>query len=646
MEEFISFGGGTVLIVLGGVLVVVLLLAFAASRYRVANANEALIVAGDRGAKVRDASGKALGAGDRGIRVVVGGGTVVMPLIHRVGKLELTARQIKVVLPDAITCQGIKVHVEGVATFKIGRDVESIRNAAERFLGTNPAYIEDIVKNVLEGSLRSIVGTLTIEDLIMDREKLLQRVQDNAKLDLVTTGIEIDSFTIQSIEDESGYITQLGLQKLAPVTRDAKIAQALADQESAVKQAEAEQIKINAARDVSLRQADAEKLTGAAKARAQQAGPLAQAEAQQEVVRKQTELAVLEAQRRQQELLAVTIKPAEADAEAVVRRAEGDRAARIAIAEAEARRVELAGEAEARIVMVKGQAFAEALGMKAEAYQRFNQAAVLAAILESMPAIVSAAAEPMSNIDSLTVLSTEGAADVVKTTTATVAQANATIKSLTGVDMSALIGSVVPTQTPKPTGRSGRSGLTRHLGDGVGAGAARGAAGGKAARGAAATAAAAAATAGAKKAGAKAPAGKGSGGKGSAKAPAAGGKAKPQATPAAAAAPSASAPAAAKPAAEQKPVPAPTPPAAAPGAAAADAASRPPQAVEAILREVAGQLGTLPLINDPWIRSLNLGVLGTKAPGPVREIWIRYGQRIPDTYRGLSVGQLMDQYGK
>lgn len=648
MEEFISFGGGTVLIVLGGVLVVVLLLAFAASRYRVANANEALIVAGDRGAKVRDASGKALGAGDRGIRVVVGGGTVVMPLIHRVGKLELTARQIKVVLPDAITCQGIKVHVEGVATFKIGRDVESIRNAAERFLGTNPAYIEDIVKNVLEGSLRSIVGTLTIEDLIMDREKLLQRVQDNAKLDLVTTGIEIDSFTIQSIEDESGYITQLGLQKLAPVTRDAKIAQALADQESAVKQAEAEQIKINAARDVSLRQADAERLTGAAKARAQQAGPLAQAEAQQEVVRKQTELAVLEAQRRQQELLAVTIKPAEADAEAVVRRAEGDRAARIAIAEAEARRVELAGEAEARIVMVKGQAFAEALGMKAEAYQRFNQAAVLAAILESMPAIVSAAAEPMSNIDSLTVLSTEGAADVVKTTTATVAQANATIKSLTGVDMSALIGSVVPTQAPKPagrSGRSGRSGLTRHLGDGVGVQTGRGAAGGKAARGAAAaTAAAAAGAAGAKKAGAaKAPAGKGSGGK----APAAADKAKPQAARAAAAAPTASAPAAPKPAAEQKPVPAPTPPAAGPaGATPAESAGRPPQAVEAVMREVAGQLGTLPLINDPWIRSLNLGVLGTKAPGPVREIWVRYGQRIPDTYRGLTVGQLMDRYGK
>jgi flotillin len=632
MEDFITFGGGTVLVVLAGVLAVVLLLAFAASRYRVANANEALIVAGRRGSRVRDATGKAIGAGDQGIRVVVGGGTVVWPLLNRVGKLELTAHQIKVILPDAITCQGIKVKVEGVATFKIGRDVESIRNAAERFLGTNTAYIEDIVKNVLEGSLRSIVGTLTIEDLIMDREKLLQRVQDNAKLDLATTGIELDSFTIQSIEDESGYITQLGLQKLAPVTRDAKIAQALADQESAVKQAEAEQIKINAARDVSLRQAEAEKLTGAATARAAQAGPLAQAEAQQEVVRKQTELAVLEAQRRQQELLAVTIKPAEADAEAAVRRAEGDRAARIAIAEAEARRVELAGEAEARIVMVKGQAIAEALGMKAEAYQRFNQAAVLAAILESMPAIVSAAAEPMANIDSLTVLSTEGAADVVKTTTATVAQANATIKSLTGVDMAALIGSVVPAQAPKA---GGRSGLTRHLGDGIGAQGGKASQAGKAARGKAPAA----------------PAGKPAR-KAADAAPTATEKGQPRASTPKPAAETSRAPASpAPPAPAAAPAPAakaqaPVAAAQAAAATAAGAARQTPQAVETVLRQVAAQLQGLPLINDPWVRSLNLGVLGTKAPGPVREIWARYGQQIPDAYRSLTVGQLLDQYGK
>ena len=134
----------------------------------------------------------------------------MLPLIHKVGRLKLTARQISVALPDAVTSQGIKVAVQGVATFKIGRDVESIRNAAERFLDARDEQVDSIVKNVLEGSLRSIVGTLTIEELIMDRQKLLQQVQDSAKGDLATSGLQIDAFTIQSINDESGYIDLLG----------------------------------------------------------------------------------------------------------------------------------------------------------------------------------------------------------------------------------------------------------------------------------------------------------------------------------------------------------------------------------------------------------------------------------------------------
>ncbi len=165
-----------------GVIILVLLIAFVASRYKVAGANEALIIAGSRGAKVRNERGQAMAiSGDKGVKVVVGGGTFVRPLLDRVGKLKLTARQINVQLGDAVTSQGIKVQVQGVATFKIGRDVESLRNAAERFLDAKPEQVDSIVKNVLEGSLRSIVGTLTIEELIRDRQKLLQQVQDAAK---------------------------------------------------------------------------------------------------------------------------------------------------------------------------------------------------------------------------------------------------------------------------------------------------------------------------------------------------------------------------------------------------------------------------------------------------------------------------------
>jgi flotillin len=505
VPDFFNFVGTGPLLAIVLIVVVALLIFYVASRYRVANANEALIVAGSRGSKVRDERGEVAAttvqAADKGIRVVVGGGTFVLPLIHKVGRLKLTARQISVALPDAVTSQGIKVAVQGVATFKIGRDVESIRNAAERFLDAREDQVDSIVKNVLEGSLRSIVGTLTIEELIMDRQKLLQQVQDSAKGDLATSGLQIDAFTIQSINDESGYVDLLGQQKLAIVERDARMAKATADQEAAVREAEANQIKINAERDVELRRADVLTQTSAAQAKAAQAGPLAQAEAQQEVTRRQTELADLEAARKQKELLTSTIRPAEAEAEAVVRRAEGDKAARIAQAQAEAEREKLAGQAQASVIQVKGEANArvtlvnaeaeakrttlegnaeagitftkgeaeaKALALRAEAFQKFNEAAVIQTVLGMLPDIVRAAAEPMSQIDHLTVLSNDGASELVRNTTRTVTEASATVKGLTGLDVPALISNAMgratngaPGSTPGGSSGTGGGGRSR-----------------------------------------------------------------------------------------------------------------------------------------------------------------------------------------
>ena len=423
------------------VVILILILAFVASRYKVAGANEAIIVAGARGAKVRDEHGKVVSApGDKGVKVVVGGGTIVMPLLNRVGRLKLTARQINVQLSDAVTSQGIKVQVQGVATFKIGRDVESLRNAAERFLDAKPEQVDSIVKNVLEGSLRSIVGTLTIEELIRDRQKLLQQVQDAAKGDLATSGLQIDAFTIQSFSDESNYIELLGQQSVSTVTRDARMVKATTDQEAAVREAESMQIKINAGRDVALREAETKTQVAAAQARADQAGPLAAAEAQQEVVRKQTELAQLEADRKEKELLSSTVKPAAAEAQAVIARAEGDKRARIAAAEADAETTRLEGGAEAQIVLTKGEAEAKALAMRADAYKQFNEAAIIQTVLAALPDIVRAAAEPMGHIDSLTVMSADGASDLVKNATRAMIESTTAIKGLTGLDVPNLIG--------------------------------------------------------------------------------------------------------------------------------------------------------------------------------------------------------------
>jgi flotillin len=438
MPDFVT---STPFLAVAGVIVGILILAFVASRYKVAGANEAIIVAGSRGAKVHDERGQPVShSGDKGVKVVVGGGTIVMPLLNRVGRLKLTARQINVQLSDAVTSQGIKVQVQGVATFKIGRDVESLRNAAERFLDAKPEQVDSIVKNVLEGSLRSIVGTLTIEELIRDRQKLLQQVQDAAKGDLATSGLQIDAFTIQSFSDESNYIELLGQQSVATVTRDARMAKATTDQEAAVREAEAQQIKINAARDVSLREAETKTQVAAAQARADQAGPLAAAEAQQEVVRKQTELADLAAQRKEKELLSSTVKPAAADAQAVIAKAEGDKRARIAAAEADAETTRLEGGAEAQIVLTKGEAEAKALAMRADAYKQFNEAAIIQTVLSALPDIVRAAAEPMGHIDSLTVMSADGASDIVKNATRAMVESTTAIKGLTGLDVPNLIG--------------------------------------------------------------------------------------------------------------------------------------------------------------------------------------------------------------
>jgi flotillin len=297
---------------------------------------------------------------------------------------------------------------------------------------------------VLEGSLRSIVGTLTVEELNLDRQKFQQAVQSAAIGDLATSGLVIDSFTIQAIGGEAlEYMELVGRQELAYRERDARMAQASADETARVREAKAEEVKLDADRGVKLRAADVKKETDAASARADQSGPLSQAQATQEVIEEQTKLAVLEAERKAKELLATTVRPAEAEAEAVVKRAEGDRLAAIAAAQAEAEKVRLHGEAEAAIIFKTGEAEASALEMRAEAYKHFNDAAILATILRDLPATVRAAAEPIGQIDNLTVLSTDGASEIVRTATSNLTQAGAAIQNLTGIDVAQVFGNAL-----------------------------------------------------------------------------------------------------------------------------------------------------------------------------------------------------------
>jgi flotillin len=451
-------------LVLATLAVLVLLGLFVAQRYRVAGANEALVISGARGSKVRDEKGDLVTIHDQGVKVVVGAGTFTWPLINKVGRLQLTARQVEIGLAHenaAVTKQGVGVLITGQAMFKIAREPERLRAAAERFIGEPDSQIETMVKKVLEGSLRSIAGTLTIEELITDRDRFQQAVSEAARGDLEASGIHIDALTITSIRDTKGYIEQLGEKNLASVQRDARIAKASASQEAAVKENEAQRIIIQAERDREIARAEAHKVTAKAQAEADQSGPLAQATATKDVIKEQTELAELEAVRREKELLATTVKPAEAERRAAIVKAEGARQAAILAAEAHAQQLQLTGEAEGAAnvargraaaqvtelsgaaegaaILARGQAEARSKELLAEAYRKFDEAAILLQTLPLVPPIVREAAAPLGNIDNLTVIDSAGASKLTDTVVRTAAEGTAIAKSLLGVDLAELM---------------------------------------------------------------------------------------------------------------------------------------------------------------------------------------------------------------
>src|SRR5688500_13201480 len=270
------------------IIVGVAVLAFAASRYKVAKPNEALIIAGSR---------KHAG----GIRVVIGGGAIVYPLINVAKRISLEIQSINVALVGAVTTQGVPVAVEGIVNVKIADDQDSSRQAAQRFLDSQ-AKVPEIVRNVMEGSLRTIIGQLTVSELIRDREVFAARVQEVANGDLQGTGLAIDVFTIQSISDTEQYIENLGRKAAAEVRRDAEIAEAEAEREARQRQELARQAILDAEKVTRIKEQVIREEVAAAEARAEQSGPLAEAEAKKEVVTRETEVASLIAQRRDREL--------------------------------------------------------------------------------------------------------------------------------------------------------------------------------------------------------------------------------------------------------------------------------------------------------------------------------------------------------
>ncbi|MGW3286325.1 flotillin family protein [Streptomyces sp. NPDC001002] len=415
--------------VVAGVAVVaaLVLIGLFKSMWRVAEPNEALIISGSK----HRTEGLEPGMG---FRIVTGRGTLVLPGVQAVRKLSLDLNETELHV-DCVTSQGIPLKVRGVVIFKVGDDFVSIANAGRRFLDQQKLMSER-VHNVFAGHVRSIVGGLTVEDMIRDRDKLTGQTRAACGTEMEKLGLIVDSLQIHEIEDPTGYIKNLAMPHAAAVQRDARIAQAEANRRAT----EAEQASFarmaEATRDSEILQAGYQAERDKAAAEARQAGPLADAAARQEVVVQETRVAELEAQRREQQLQVDVRKPADAKAYEKRTLAEGERDARISGAEAKARETELAaaaeatrvratGEAEAAAVQAKGLAAAEATKAKglaeaeaikarASALAENQEAVVAQQLAENWPEIVRAGASAFGNVDNMVVLNgADGMADML-----------------------------------------------------------------------------------------------------------------------------------------------------------------------------------------------------------------------------------------
>ncbi|MDP9105851.1 MAG: SPFH domain-containing protein [Candidatus Eremiobacteraeota bacterium] len=397
--------------------------------WRVAEPNEALVISGLHH-RSNEETGESLG-----FKIVTGRGTLVIPGVQVVRKLSLDLRESELQIA-CVTQQGIPVHIKGVVIYKVGDDFASIANAARRFLDQQDR-MDARIQQVFAGHLRAICGSLTVEDLIRERDKLTEATRGASGTEMEKLGLIVDSLQIQEIDDPTGYIDNLSKPHTATVQRDARIAQAQADQEATQREQEAAALKAQAQRDSKIKQAGFQAEVDKAAANAKQAGPLADAMARQQVVVEETKIVELDAHKKESELLVSVRRPADAAAYEKTTLANAQRDADIAAAEARAKQIELQaqadatrvklaadadstrtkmigdaegsairakGAAEGDAISARGLAEAAAIKARAEALAQNQEAVISQQLAEHWPAIVEAGAKAFNNIDQMIVL--------------------------------------------------------------------------------------------------------------------------------------------------------------------------------------------------------------------------------------------------
>jgi len=478
----IIFGAGALL------LVVFIFMGIWASRYTKVGPNQVLVISG-RKHRITDPDGVAR---DIGFRVVKGGGVFVWPVFEKVDILSLELLTIEVRQEqDVYTVKGVPVRVDGVAQIKVKGDDISIATAAEQFLSKSVDDIMNIALQTLEGHLRAILGTMTVEEIYQNRDAFASKVQEVAAGDMANMGLQIVSFTIKDIRDTQDYLVSLGKPRIAQVKRDAQIAQAEADRDAMIKSSQATQAgqeakfaadtKIaEAQRDYQSNVAQYQAAVNQKKAEADLAydlqkyktGQLVKAEEVQVQIiekQKQIELQQQEILRKQRELEANVQKPADAErykvetlanakkfqleteaagsaaatkqtgfAQADVNKATG-------IAEAEANKAK--GLAQAEVIEAQGKATAEATRLKAEAFQKYNEAAVIELLVKVMPEIAARISEPLSKTEKIVIINSGngpggGASKLTGDVTQIISQLPPVLESLTGVKFDRLLEQV------------------------------------------------------------------------------------------------------------------------------------------------------------------------------------------------------------
>jgi flotillin len=468
------------LVVVAGLMVValIMLMAAVARLYRKAGPHEAIIV-----------------YGFRGTRIVKGSGTVIFPMMETSRQLSLQLMSFDVApQQDLYTRQGVAVTVEAVAQIKVKSDPESIKTAAEQFLTKTDNEREGLIRLVMEGHLRGIIGQLSVEQIVKEPEMVGDRMRATCADDMSKMGLEVISFTIKEVRDQNEYITNMGKPDIARIKRDAEVAAAEADRdiamkraiatrESAVAKAQADQERVlaetlshakqaEAQRDLEIKRAQYLETVKRQQAQADKAYDIQANIMQQQVAaeavkirhaEKEQEIRVQEAEilRHEKELIATVLKRAEVDRQRIETMAEAERRKAMVEAEGHAASIRLQGEAEAEIILKKGEAEAKAMNVKAEAYQEWNQAAVVDKLLTGLPEVAKALASPLQNIDKITIVSTgDGHAAGMNKITGDMAQMAAQIpalfESLSGMKMSDLLQNV-RTIGDRSNGQSKRS---------------------------------------------------------------------------------------------------------------------------------------------------------------------------------------------